>query len=68
MTKELIEQAALALEKDKVRQYGWNREEFRIWCYSDRRGIESFAESKRQAKIVLKIVEKSACFNDANQV
>ena len=56
MIKELIEHAALALEKDKMRQYGWNREEFRIWCYSDRRGIESFAESKRQAKIV----EKSA--------
>jgi hypothetical protein len=57
---ELIEKAALALEKDKVKCYGWNKEEFKIWCYSDTRGRRSFADSVRTAKIVYNIMKKEA--------
>ncbi len=53
---DLIERAALALEKDKMRQYGWSKKEFEVWCYSDNRGIKSFAESKKQATIVYNII------------
>jgi hypothetical protein len=56
---DVIERAALALEKYKMRQYGWSKKEFEIWCYSDTRGIKSFAESKKEATIVYNSLSKN---------
>jgi hypothetical protein len=53
---DVIERAALALERHKMRQYGWSNKEFEIWCCSDNRGIKSFAESKKEATIVYNII------------
>jgi len=54
ITEELIESAAKATERYRMRDYGWSQEQFNTWWYDDDRC------DKEHSRTIAKIVLESA--------
>lgn len=54
----LIEDMAMEIERASVGSAAyWTEEQLQAWCFKDRTGVKSFANSKRQAEAALRVIE-----------
>lgn len=55
---DIIREMAYAIERRRMRDYGWSEEKFQNWCHRDTAGKRCFREAKSMALSAYKALNK----------